>query len=246
MGNETRRDIKYSGNMTMPGGVYKRVDINGNVTFDGDLDCLEYRANGNGTVTGNLKSENTNINGSVTINGDAAGSEIEIHGDGRFEGDLKIDSVKAHGKLLARGDVKAEKLEVSGQFDVRGKCDAETFFCKGAFDVAETLNVGDATVNLYGTSRVKEIVGGKITVRKARGDRLGKFFATITNPIDFYKEQLTTETIEGDEVAIEHTKAKTVRGTNVRIGDGCEIDLVEYRGSFEKTSKASVLKHVKI
>jgi len=32
----------------------------------------------------------------------------------------------------------------------------------------------------------------------------------------------------------------------VNIGDGCEIDLVEYKTDFKKTPGASVLKHVKV
>ena len=37
-------------------------------------------------------------------------------------------------------------------------------------------------------------------------------------------------TIEGDQVELEYTQAKVVRGKYVRIGAGCEIDRVEYSG----------------
>jgi cytoskeletal protein CcmA (bactofilin family) len=246
MNTQERRDLKFSGNMTTPGGVYKRVEINGDVTFDGDLDCLDFRVNGAGKVTHNLKSGNTIIKGNTEINGDVEGGEFEVHGQGTVDGNVEVDKIKAHGMLGVRGDVKAETLNVYGQLSLRGNCDAEVFICSGAFEIEGTLNAGDVTINLYGTARVKEVVGGKIIVQKARGDKLGKFFAVITNPLNFYKTQLTTDTIEGDEIAIEHTMAKVVRGETITIGDGCEIDLVEYRGTFSKASGASVLKHVKI
>jgi cytoskeletal protein CcmA (bactofilin family) len=246
MSEVKRSDLKFSGNMTFPGGIFKRVDVNGNVTFDGDLDCLDYRVYGGGTVNGNLKSANTAIHGSIMVTGDAGGEEIDIYGDGKIDGNLKISHLKTYGKLIVRGDITADKLNVSGQLDAGGKCDAEIFTCKGAFDIEETLNAEEVNIDLYGISRVKEIVGGKIAVRKAVGNRLGKLFAVITNPLEFYKEQLTTDTIEGDEIAIDHTKANVVRGNKVRIGDGCVIDLVEYRDTFDKTRDASVLKHVKI
>jgi hypothetical protein len=50
------------------------------------------------------------------------------------------------------------------------------------------------------------------------------------------------DTIEGDDIYLEHTTAKVMRGDTVDIGDGCEIDLVEYRTDLKKTPDASVLK----
>jgi hypothetical protein len=37
-----------------------------------------------------------------------------------------------------------------------------------------------------------------------------------------------------------------VRGANIKIGDGCEIGLVEYTGSFEQTGRAIVKENRKI
>lgn len=37
-----------------------------------------------------------------------------------------------------------------------------------------------------------------------------------------------------------------VRGNNVTIGKGCEIELVEYKGRFEKDDKSVVIEHKKI
>ena len=44
-------------------------------------------------------------------------------------------------------------------------------------------------------------------------------------------ERLTTSVIEGDDIYLEATTAKIVRGNNVTIGSDCNIELVEYRNT---------------
>ena len=73
-----------------------------------------------------------------------------------------------------------------------------------------------------------------------------ELLTAILSPLNFYKAHLKAETIEGDDVYLEHTTAQVVRGNTVTIGEGCEIDLVEYRTDFKKTPGASVLKDMKV
>ena len=49
-----------------------------------------------------------------------------------------------------------------------------------------------------------------------------------------------TESVEGDDIYLEYTTAKVVRGNTVRLGAGCKIDLVEYKTSLEKASDCIV------
>ena len=46
----------------------------------------------------------------------------------------------------------------------------------------------------------------------------------------FKRKFLTTNLIEGDKITLENTKCKIVRGHDIVIGPGCEIDKVEYTG----------------
>jgi hypothetical protein len=57
---------------------------------------------------------------------------------------------------------------------------------------------------------------------------------------DFYDGRLDTETIEGDDIYLEYTRVKVVRGSNVKIGKGCEIELVEYENNFQQDREAKV------
>ena len=247
MSTELRKDLKYTGRMTSPGGVYKRVHFQGDMTIDGDLDCLEIKVNGVLNETGSLKSNSGEINGSATIKGNMESDDINVNGELKVDGNMSVDKVKSNGRLIIKGNVSSEELDINGEFKVNGKCEAETFNLKGAFNVNETLNAGDVNVKLYGPSESKEIGGSKIDVQKGGGDnKIMQFLAAIFNPLNFYKAHLNVDTIEGDDIYLEHTTAKVMRGDTVDIGDGCEIDLVEYRTDFKKTSGASVLQYVKV
>jgi len=246
MSEELRKDLKYAGKMTSPGGVYKRVQFDGEVTIDGDLDCLEIKVNGRLNETGSLKSNTAKINGAAVVNGNIESDDININGELKVDGGMSVNKVESNGKLVVKGKISSEELVIKGELKVKGNCEAETFNLKGAFNIEETLNAGDIDIKLYGPSETKEIVGSTIRVQKGGDNTIMKFLATIFNPLNFYKANLKVDTIEGDDLYLEYTTAKVVRGNTVNIGDGCEIDLVEYKTDFKKTPGASVLKNVKV
>ncbi|HMK47677.1 MAG TPA: hypothetical protein VK436_13715 [Methanocella sp.] len=241
---ETRGDMRYSGLMTMPGGSYRQVSVEGVITIDGGVDCQEIRTEGVFTSNGDIKAGAGRINGVATIKGSLESGDMNVNGEFRIEGDLSIRDLKDEGRTNIKGSVAAESIEMRGELTVQGDCNAEIFDCNGALRIGGTLNAGDVSVSLYGPSNAKEIDGGKIVVKK-EAKSIG-ILSTLFLPIVYGKARLTVDTIEGDEVALEHTTAKVVRGGTVTIGDGCEIDLVEYRGDFKKTPSAKVLKYVKV
>ena len=57
---------------------------------------------------------------------------------------------------------------------------------------------------------------------------------------------LEAELIEGEEIDLQATKAGVVRGRNVVIGPGCEIERVEYSGSLMVAPEAKVGEQVKV
>ncbi|WP_216828547.1 hypothetical protein [Alkalihalobacterium elongatum] len=77
----------------------------------------------------------------------------------------------------------------------------------------------------HATSRINEFGGETIKVG--------------SKSINVYKgpHRLEANIIEGDNIFLEHTTAKVVRGKNVVIGAHCQIDLVEYSTSFKKLER---------
>ena len=61
-----------------------------------------------------------------------------------------------------------------------------------------------------------------------------------------FSSDFSTESIEGDEVYLEYTRTKVVRGNNVSIGPGCEVELVEYKNNFQQAKGAAVKDSKKI
>ena len=60
------------------------------------------------------------------------------------------------------------------------------------------------------------------------------------------RSELISEVIEGDEIYVEYTKAKVVRGNKVVIGPGCDIQSVEYREDFKALKDGNVKENKKI
>jgi cytoskeletal protein CcmA (bactofilin family) len=241
-----RRDMKFAGIMTIPGGIYKRVSCDGEVTVDGDLDCLELRVNGKYNGTGSMKARNAVIRGAADVAGDVWSDDFKSFGQTMVDGSMSGGAIKSEGKLSVMKDIKVDRTTITGQLITRGNCEEESFFCSGFVEIEGALNAGDIVIKMYGPCHVGEIGGEKINVRKGHESTLGKIATTLFDTIGFHKSRLVAETIEGDDIYLEYTSAKVVRGGRVTIGKGCEIDRVEYRTDYKASSGTSVLQHVKI
>ena len=245
MNSENRGDMKYSGLMTMPGGSYRRVKLEGMITIDGDIECDDIRTEGLFTDNGTVKSTKGKFNGSANIKGSVVSDEVDVNGELKVGGDLSVQDIDVEGRMFVKGSVASEHFDLRGELQAGGNCDAEVFNCKGTFKIDGTLNAGEVNASLYAAAHAKEIGGEKISIRKGDNKAIG-ILSSLFTPLIFGKTHLTVETIEGDDVHIEHTTAKVVRGDKVSIGDGCEIDLVEYRTDYKRTPGARVKKQVKV
>jgi cytoskeletal protein CcmA (bactofilin family) len=237
--------MKYSGLMTMPGGSYRRVKLEGMITIEGDMECDNIRTEGLFTGNGTVKSTTGKFNGSANVKGSVVSDEVDVNGELKVGGDLSVQDIDVEGRLHVKGSFASENIDMRGELKAGGNCDAEVFNCKGTFKIDGTLNAGEINASLYAAAHAKEIGGEKISIRKGDNKAIG-ILSSLFTPIIFGKTHLTVETIEGDEIHIEHTTARVVRGDKVSIGDGCEIDLVEYRTDLKKTSGARIKKQVKV
>ena len=134
------------------------------------------------------------------------------------------------------GDYSGETVALQGFLRVKGDCAVERFGCEGGFEVSGLLNAGVVDVALGAPCTATEIGGESISVRYASW-ALKRLVAKLLPSQSF---RLAAETIEGDDVRLENTTAKVVRGTNVTLGPGCDIELVEYSEAFERASGAKV------
>lgn len=214
-------DLEIKGSGGSSGGNYKNVIIKGEGKIDGDLNCVSLEIQGRCEVKGNLKAESVKVLGHHSVKGNLEAEKIEIQGETDVGEDLSV-----------------ENAVIRGMIQVNGNCNAETFAMEGAFTIRGLLNTGELDLDLHGPSEAREIGGEKITVKRKDKPRFTRLKKMIT-PLGF-STCLTTDVIEGDEIYLEYTTAKIVRGNDVELGLGCEIKMVEYKDDFKQDHKAEV------
>lgn len=218
-----KRSVRITGSGSASGGVYDSIRITGEAQIHGSTQSETFQCTGNCAVSGTL----------IT-------SRCRIMGEASVSGDFKASKLAVFGKLDVTGSARGVSMKIRGQLDVAEECEAEYFQGKGGFNIHGLLNAERIEIGLYGPCRAKEIGGTRITVKQSKWVGFKRWFSS-SGPMG-----LTTETIEGDEIYLEYTKADFVRGTNVMLGPECEIGHVEYRNSLVKDKSASVRHESKI
>jgi cytoskeletal protein CcmA (bactofilin family) len=231
-------DIKISGSGCSNGGKCNNVIISGSGTINGDLECINFKTSGSSKVVGNLKADIIKISGSTKIEGDIEVEDMRVSGSSHITGQVKCQSVKINGSTRIEGSLYGEEVSITGSAHIEKNCEVESFKASGSFKIQGLLNAGQVIINLGGKSSVKEIGGEHIEIRVSVIDNF--FFKKVIDKMFNTKGELTTELIEGDEIYLENTIAKIVRGNNVTIGDGCNIGLIEYSGEINISSDSMV------
>jgi len=245
MDNSIKGDLKIDGSGSAPGGEYNSVKINGAGRITGDVVCREFRINGSGNIDGNIELDDGKINGTGTVDGNIKARQLKITGSGQVRGTISGDNMIVTGSVTMGENLDVQKVKIEGSAKIGHDCNAETFHSDGTFEISGLLNADDITIKLYHSkSRAKEIGGGRINV--SVGSNAGFNVLKTIFTLGMYNPVLEADSIEGDEIVLENTTAKVVRGTNVTIGKGCNIDLVEYKGYLLKTGDAKVGEEKKI
>ncbi|MFD0675060.1 bactofilin [Cohnella sp. GCM10027633] len=215
--NELRLpDLKIMGESTSNGGRFRNVRITGECVFHGDVDCTKLACTGNATVQGNLRAEELKLTGRCDL------------------GSIDAGIVTGRGELAVSSRLRGEHIKFTGHIEVDGDCEAGALEVGGAFTVNGLASAERLELRMYGPCRAKEIGGGTITVKRSRASTLVHLFSPDS------AGDLTADSIEGDEVSLQHTKAGIVRGNRVTIGPGCEIGRVEYAKTLDIHKNAKV------
>ena len=251
-------DISIDGIGNREGGRCGKVSISGSGKINGSVECESFHISGAGKV----------VEGGLTVHG-----PIHCSGAGRVEGPVFAESAKISGSFEAEGNVeiigamgvsgsfKAEGSLGCGDLSVSGVCkaedsirgntfsvsgviktpadvQAETLRSSGALSIEGLLNAETVEIELNGDNNVRSIGGGRVQVRN--------------KPMGFSlfgrkkRNCLKSELIEADEIDLENTDCRTVRGVNVHIGSECVIDRVEYSGTLSTAADAKIGEKVKI
>ena len=222
------KDLKIHGKGISTGGKYNTVSIMGEGKINGNIDCINLKIYGEGEIDGDLK----------------ATSKVNIKGHTAFRGNLEAKNVKIQGEVEINGELIANEAVISGNININNDCNAEIFTLEGGLTIDGLLNADILKMNLYWPSKVHEIGGSEITIKKeAKLSFLGLKDKIMPSEVN---KKLTADIIEGDDIYLENTQAKVVRGNNITIGSGCKIELVEYKDNFKKDERADIITHRKL
>lgn len=234
-----RRNLRITGTSTGAGGTYNQVRIVGDSKIIGDVDCITFSCTGNIEVTGNYISKMFRATGNANFAKNMTQDKMKITGEAQVHENAKIIDGKITGQLTVAGHLTGVEVQLYGQLDVKGNCEVDQLRGIGAIQVQGLLNTGKLHLQLYGPSTASEIGGEQITVIKPSGitgfmKSIAAMFSSAPEP------RLTADLIEGDDITLEYTHAKVVRGNRVTIGKFCIIDEVEYRESYTQSPDATV------
>lgn len=269
------RNLEIIGVSKEAGGRFARVLIVGSGKILGDVECDSFELPGAGKVengglivhgpmevsgagsvegavraasldvNGSLKTEQScEISGDLDVNGSlktegpcCVGGAADICGSWKTQGNLTVGKLEVTGSLDVEGRLQASEAEIDGILKVDGEVQAEVFRAGGAVLINGLLNAETVELEVSGEDRIGSIGGGSVTVRRGAHHILGIFRK---------RPHLSAELIEADEIDLEYTDCRTVRGVNVRIGPECVIDRVEYSGSLTTDANCTVREKIKV
>jgi cytoskeletal protein CcmA (bactofilin family) len=245
MENQVKPDLRISGAGSSTGGSYNEVRISGAGDVNGDIDCNMLRVSGAADIKGNVKTKSAHISGASDIKGNVTCEElIEISGASDIKGDVVTKKIRISGGSDIKGSLHAEEVDITGAIDIKEDCEAERFKASGAFEIGGLLNAGTIDIRIGGKCRVSEMGGEKIDVRLSDNGIFA--LKRIVSDLFNLKDALRAVVIEGDDIYLESTIAKVVRGNNVTIGPNCEIELIEYKNQISINSNARVKEQKKL
>lgn len=178
------------------------------------------------------------VEGIGTILGDVKGEKISVEGVAKAEGFIKCNDLNVEGKLRCKGTVEvSDRARITGYMSISGDLQCREVFSDGKLCVSNLLSADKVFLSLCSKNKIKEIGGEEITVISERKS----IFQGI-----LYSNKLESYSIEGDRIVLENTECTIVRGHNVTINRGCNIESVEYTGEIFVDDRSQVKNIVKL
>lgn len=226
-------NMDIAGTGSIPSGEYDRVNIAGRGNIVGDIKANRVEVSGIAKSTGNIEVEYLTLSGMLKSFNDIDISEkLEVNGTSKIEGKINSNNIQINGTLKASKNITFDKLVSYGILTISGECEGRRFIGNGCTNIDGLLSADTIELELWRKSKIKEIGGEEIRVRR----RVGTF--------NLFKGKLISDIIEGDVIFLENTIANIVRGHNIEIGDGCKIEKIEYTGELKVIGNCTIKEKV--
>jgi len=244
----TNIDMHISGSGNIPSGEYNKVSVSGSGRLTGKVRCVSFSSSGSSKGDDIECTESFRISGSSHFSGNIEAADVKVAGSLHCDGELIAnESFSTSGSTRCGKSIKCEHLSVSGALKVDGDIESESVKVGGTLNCTGLLNAENIEIKFDRGMNIGSIGGSKIVIVSEKGikffQRLPLFSALAKSAT---KGVNVNSSIEGDEVALEHVTCPRVTGRVVAIGQGCNIDLVQYSEDIEISPDAKVGKTEKI
>ncbi len=247
-------DMKISGSAQVAAGEYDNIRISGSGRICGRVRCTSFHCSGSAHGDVLECTEEFKVSGSCGFDRLTA-KEMSVSGSIRCGGDVAVNECfKCSGSADIGGSLKCGQVSVSGGASVDGDIEAESVSVKGGIDCKGLINSENITIELARNMTIGSIGGSVIDITRRSTDPSGdievRFWGVsvhIGGKEAKRKGTLNVKNyIEGDRINLEWVRAPRVSGRAVVIGEGCEIELVQYSETIEVSPEAKVGRSEKI
>lgn len=230
LSNVVSETFRISGSGHVSGYVdVREMKVSGSGKFQGDISVSETLES-----SGSLKAEKKIVAGNIDSSGSIRAQSIEAkHIDS--SGSLRVDQSITGEEMDVSGSCTAEsitvdKLESSGSLHVK-ELKGKDVEITGSFE-AETVECENFDMSMDSFSHrnsIKKLIAKNVKIKNRRWRS---------------RSSIEIDEMVCENANLESVKAKSVKGDEVIIGDGCEIDHVEAR--IIKTSGDALIRDKKI
>lgn len=201
----------------------------------GDLIVVKTVDNPEKLKAGEVKC--TSLSASGSVNGDAlvCSGDVKISGASSFSGEVRAKSISVAGAFRAKSNISCDEITAKGIIKAAGEVSAlSKIEIHGAVKSEETLSAPEIFIKFDSDVELTSVKGTKISITPLRKFKL------------FKRKCITLSSIEGDDIELEYVTCPRVSGKNVKIGNGCRIELLEYSEGIDVSDKAKIRKTQRI
>ncbi|MGL5822018.1 MAG: hypothetical protein ACRCYE_10450 [Sarcina sp.] len=216
------RNLKVIGEMSIGEGCYDNISIVGEARTTGEVSGKRLKVVGELESRYFMELESANIVGEWRALDVIIKNEVNVLGEVWVDKTFAVGEIKITGEVTVKESLKGENLKVVGQLTIDGNCEFDNIKSVGEINVKGLMSADSIELCLYADCNIGELGGEIIKVTKK-----GQKGFSLFNSMYSKNHYLYCDTIEGENIILENTICKIVRGSNIEIGKGCKIDLVE-------------------
>lgn len=241
-------DMKISGNGVIASGEYDNIRIAGSGELNGLIRCTSFHCAGSSHADGDIECENElKIAGSGSFDKSVKAGELKIAGSMACNGDISVGGkLNCAGTLSCDGSVKVGYFNLPGAATIKGDTEAEIIKVDGKIDCDGLINAEEIEIRFVNGMNISSIGGSKISIYEYGKPKNRRIWLPLFSSLVKHEKVFVKNSIEGDVIALEGVVTPRVSGRIVAIGEGCNIDIVQYSEKIEISPNAKVGKTEKV